>query len=73
MFVIAALVVAASLITLWKNFSRLGSKGHHDSRATIVDKYAAALSIAMQFFNVQKCKQLTFSPILHLDSIIAIL
>ncbi|PSS36548.1 Endoglucanase [Actinidia chinensis var. chinensis] len=57
-FVIAALVVAASLITLWKNFRCLGSKGHHDSGVTIVDKYAAALSIAMQFFDIQKSGKL---------------
>ena len=55
MFVIGALVVAAVTLTILKNF-------HHSAKPTsipgaIVEKYADALEIALQFFDVQKCTQ----------------
>ncbi|GMP31941.1 hypothetical protein CsSME_00005936 [Camellia sinensis var. sinensis] len=58
--VIAALVFAASLLTLWRSFCHWDSRRHHvsGSPGAIVDKYAAALSIAIQFFDVQKSGKL---------------
>lgn len=55
-FVIGALVVAATVLTLLRNIKHFKShrnRGHHP--AHIVPKYADALEIAMQFFDVQKC------------------
>ncbi|XP_052196979.1 endoglucanase 10-like [Diospyros lotus] len=56
--VFAALVVSASLLTLWRNLhrSRSGS-GSRDNHAP-VDKYAAALRIALQFLEVQRSGKL---------------
>ncbi|KAL7192963.1 hypothetical protein ACSBR2_024721 [Camellia fascicularis] len=51
-----SLVFTASLLTLWRSFCHWDSRRHRvlGSPGAIVDKYAAALSIAMQFFDVQK-------------------
>nr|XP_023884383.1 endoglucanase 24-like [Quercus suber] len=55
-FVIGALVVAAATLTILKNF-------HNSAKPTsipgaIVEKYADALEIALQFFDVQKSAKL---------------
>lgn len=52
--VITALVLAAVLISFRKYFHPSNSS-EADSHQ-VVEKYANALSIAMQFFDVQKCK-----------------
>lgn len=52
---IAVLVTVASTITLWKN-SQYFHIFHISSKHRVVDKYADALGIALQFFDVQKCK-----------------
>lgn len=54
--VIVALVVTAAFITLWRDFHYFHSNNSHAHRV-MVDKYADALSIAMQFFDIQKCIQ----------------
>lgn len=54
-FVIGALVIAAGVLTLLKDFDdhKNGSgPGHHGA---IVKKYADAVEIALHFFDVQKC------------------
>jgi endoglucanase len=53
--VIGALVVIAATLTILRNF-------HHSAKpapisGTIVEKYANALELALQFFDVQKCTQ----------------
>lgn len=52
--VIMALVLAAVLISFRKYVHR--SNSSEADAHQVVDKYANALSIAMQFFDVQKCK-----------------
>lgn len=55
--VIASIVVAAAVLTLLRQLNhRNSSDSVLGNRRPIVDKYADALSIAMQFFDVQKCK-----------------
>lgn len=59
-FVIGALVVAAATLTILKNF-------HNSAKPTsipgaIVEKYAA-LEIALQFFDVQKCTQFSLESL----------
>lgn len=49
----AGLVVAAAFLTLWKDFHFFRSRNSRDHGT--VDKYVDALSIAMQFFEIQKC------------------
>uniref|UniRef100_A0A5B7B8W6 Endoglucanase n=1 Tax=Davidia involucrata TaxID=16924 RepID=A0A5B7B8W6_DAVIN len=63
--VIATLVVAAAGFTLWRNFHRSDSEAAHvpGSPGAIVDKYAYALNIAMQFFDVQKSGKLVNNKI----------
>ena len=62
--VILALIVGAIVITIKKKTSG----GHSDEAApvpgppgAIAQNYADALKTAMQFFDVQKCKSLSFS------------
>ncbi|CAK9144735.1 unnamed protein product [Ilex paraguariensis] len=64
-FVITTLVIAASVLTLRKNFNRSESKaspapGHGGA---IVHKYAEALNIAMQFFDIQRSGKLVNNQI----------
>lgn len=57
--VIASIVVAASVLTLLRQLNHPnGSASVQGNHGPIVKKYADALSIAMQFFDVQKCKTL---------------
>ncbi|KAK4416809.1 Endoglucanase 24 [Sesamum alatum] len=57
--VIATLVMAASYITLGRNFGRLNVLFHRTRRhPVVVEKYADALAIALQFFDVQKSGKL---------------
>ncbi|KAL0343111.1 UNVERIFIED_CONTAM: Endoglucanase 24 [Sesamum angustifolium] len=56
---IATLVMAASYITLGRNFGRLNVLFHHSRRHPgVVEKYADALAVALQFFDVQKSGKL---------------
>lgn len=55
--VIAILVMAASYITLRRDFRPLNVFHRSQRHPKIVDKYADALGIALQFFDVQKCKK----------------
>lgn len=57
-FVITILVMAASYITLRREFRSLNVFHRSRRRPEIVEKYASALSIALLFFDVQKCKDL---------------
>lgn len=61
MFVIGTLVVAAATLTILKNF-------HNSAKPTsipgaILEKYADALEIALQFFDVQKCTQFSLESL----------
>ncbi|XP_011100152.2 endoglucanase 24-like [Sesamum indicum] len=56
---IATLVIAASYITLGRNFGHLNVLFHHSRRHPgVVEKYSDALAIALQFFDVQKSGKL---------------
>ncbi|KAK4393845.1 Endoglucanase 24 [Sesamum angolense] len=56
---IATLVMAASYITLGRNFGRLNVLFHRSRRHPgVVEKYADALAVALQFFDVQKSGKL---------------
>ncbi|KAK6125630.1 hypothetical protein DH2020_040628 [Rehmannia glutinosa] len=61
--VIAILVMAASYITLRRNFGQLNVFHHSKRHPVIVDKYADALGIALQFFDVQKSGKLVNNKI----------
>lgn len=54
---IAVLVAIACALTLWDAFHRSRRSHHHPIRppSAVDEKYANALGIAMQFFDVQKC------------------
>ncbi|RDX91928.1 Endoglucanase 24, partial [Mucuna pruriens] len=53
--IIAVLVLCAAVISLTTKFGHSGS-AHFTSRPTnVVQKYASALELALQFFDVQKC------------------
>ncbi|XP_059624657.1 endoglucanase 24-like [Cornus florida] len=58
--VYAGLVVAMAIFTLWRRFDGSGSKAARvpGTPGVVVDKYAGALTIAMQFFDVQKSGKL---------------
>lgn len=53
-FFLAILVIVASCITLRRNLNLFHRTRHPD---IVGHKYADALGIALQFFDVQKCKQ----------------
>ncbi|KAL0379155.1 UNVERIFIED_CONTAM: Endoglucanase 24 [Sesamum radiatum] len=56
---IATLVMAASYITLGRNFGRLNVLFHRSRKHPgVVEKYADALAVALQFFDVQKSGKL---------------
>ncbi|KAL0449749.1 UNVERIFIED_CONTAM: Endoglucanase 24 [Sesamum latifolium] len=56
---IATLVMAASYITLGRNFGHLNVLFHRSRRHPgVVQKYADALAVALQFFDVQKSGKL---------------
>ncbi|KAK3017930.1 hypothetical protein RJ639_004019 [Escallonia herrerae] len=63
--VLAAVVVAAASITLRKDLDRLKSKNSHASvhPGAIVARYGDALSIAMQFLDIQKSGKLVNNKI----------
>lgn len=64
MLVLAALVLCASSISLWKNFRQLEIFQHAPKHSrVIVDKYANALSLSVQFFDVQKAGKLVNNKI----------
>ncbi|KZV26432.1 endoglucanase 2-like [Dorcoceras hygrometricum] len=46
--------MAASSISLWRNFHLLGVFHASHSGGVVVDKYADALAVAIQFFDAQK-------------------
>lgn len=54
--VIFVLVVAASSVTLRREFRSLSLFRRSEERLEIIGEYADALSIALLFFDVQKCK-----------------
>ncbi|KAL3525286.1 hypothetical protein ACH5RR_013658 [Cinchona calisaya] len=62
---IAVLVAIACAFTLWDSFYRSRWSHHHPVRPsrTINDKYANALGVAMQFFDVQKSGKLVNNKI----------
>ncbi|XP_048335449.2 endoglucanase 2-like isoform X2 [Ziziphus jujuba] len=57
-FVIGALVVAATVLTLLRNINHFKLNRHRGHPEHIVPKYADALEIAMRFFDVQKSGKL---------------
>ncbi|KAL2520399.1 Endoglucanase 10 [Forsythia ovata] len=62
--VLAALVLCASSISIWKNFHQLEIFRRAPKHSqVIVDKYANALSLSVQFFNVQKSGKLVNNKI----------
>lgn len=56
---IAILVIVAGVLAILEDLkdSKKNSASHHPG--PIVKKYADALEMALQFFDVQKCKSLT--------------
>lgn len=64
--VLAALVVIAAFVALSRDFHFFRSDDSRHARSIVVDKYADALTIAMQFFDVQKC-MLSFSSLRIID------
>ncbi|XP_073127993.1 endoglucanase 2-like [Henckelia pumila] len=63
MLVIAVLVMAASCISLWKNFHLLSIFHASHPGIHVVDKYGQALAVAMQFFDAQKSGKLVDNKI----------
>ncbi|KAK2974581.1 hypothetical protein RJ640_016922 [Escallonia rubra] len=63
--VLAAVVVTAASITLWKDLDRLKSKNSHASGhpGAVVARYGDALSMAMQFLDIQKSGKLVNNKI----------
>lgn len=55
--VIFVLVGAGSYVSLRREFRSLSLFRRPDKQPVIVGEYADALSIALQFFDVQKCKR----------------
>lgn len=57
---LAALVLVASFLAIWKHFLHFGfqRRRHHESHGSGSGNYGDALSVAVQFFDVQKCKRI---------------
>ena len=52
---IAAMVVASAILTIWNNYRHSKVSSVPDRQGKIAEKYAEALKIAIQFFDIQKC------------------
>ncbi|KAL5557572.1 hypothetical protein UlMin_039808 [Ulmus minor] len=61
--VLGALVAAASVLTLIGYFKHSKPSRTRNRQGPIVDEYASALEVAMQFFDIQKSGKLVDNPI----------